>query len=113
MSFRMRRVLGLGRTVRHVMEVAYNKRNTSMKPELITYNTVLDTFSKEGDANSAERLLEKMFHRGDDMVKPNTPLYASVSFMNCLPQNVNSTFLHLSQLCFPFTQVLTPWLRSE
>ncbi|KAL9187799.1 hypothetical protein ACHAXT_006177 [Thalassiosira profunda] len=58
------------------MEDALNKGDTSLKPELLSYNTVLDAFSMEGDARSAESLLNQMAKRGD--VKPDAHSYSAV-----------------------------------
>ena len=39
---------------------------------------VLDAFAKEGDAKSAERLLEQMVNSDDDSVMPNAHSYSAV-----------------------------------
>lgn len=92
------------------METSYAKGESSFKPDLLSYNTVLDAFSKEGDAKSAERLLEQMLKRGDDTIKPNVPSYTAVSYF--------STFLHISDffshsIFLVLSKVLTAWSRSE
>lgn len=61
------------------MEHSYNKGDTTLKPDQTSYNTVLDAFSKEGDASSAERLLAKMAKGDDDAVKPDAYSYTAVS----------------------------------
>jgi pentatricopeptide repeat protein len=60
------------------MEDSYARGNTSLKPDLLSYNTVLDAFSKEGDAKSAERLLEQMLDKDDGVIKPDSHSYTSV-----------------------------------
>ena len=67
------------------MEESYrNGDNTRLKPDLLTYNTVLDAFAKEGDAKSAEGLLAKML--GSDDVDPNAHSYTAVrSFFALTP----------------------------
>ena len=37
------------------MEDSYSKGDTALKPDLLSYNTVLDSFSKEGDTRSAKQ----------------------------------------------------------
>jgi len=54
------------------------EEDSHIKPDLLSYNTVLDSFSKEGDAQSAERLLEQMFDSDDKSVKPNAHSYTAV-----------------------------------
>lgn len=49
-----------------------------LKPDLLSYNTVLDVFSKEGDAKSAERLLQQMLAKDDAMIEPDSHSYTSV-----------------------------------
>jgi pentatricopeptide repeat protein len=63
------------------MEDSYTKGNTGLKPDLLSYNTVLDVFSKEGDAKSAERLLEQMLDRDDGVVEPDSHSYTSVRLL--------------------------------
>lgn len=61
------------------MEDSFNKGDTSLKPDLLSYNTVLDAFSKEGDGKSAERFLQQMLNRGDDdLVSPDSHSYSAV-----------------------------------
>ena len=60
------------------MEDSYARGNTGLKPDLLSYNTVLDAFSKEGDAKSAERLLKQMLDKDDGVVKPDSHSYTSV-----------------------------------
>lgn len=60
------------------MEDSYAKGETSLQPNLLSYNTVLDVYSKEGDAISAERLLDQMLKRDDALVKPDSYSYTSV-----------------------------------
>ena len=59
------------------MENSYHKGNTRLKPDLLSYNTVLDAFSKEGDAKSAERLLSRMITTDDVDIKPDAHSYTS------------------------------------
>ncbi len=62
------------------MEGSDNKGDTrSLKPDLLSYNTCLDAFSKEGDAKSAERLLEQMLDSDDEKIKPDSHSYTAVS----------------------------------
>ena len=63
------------------MDDSYTKGNTVLKPDLLSYNTVLDAFSKEGDAKSAERLLGQMLDRDDDAVVPDSHSYTSVRLL--------------------------------
>ena len=60
------------------MEDSYHNGNTRLKPDLLSYNTVLDAFSKEGDAKSAERLLSRMITTADVDIKPDAHSYTSV-----------------------------------
>ncbi|KAL7546996.1 hypothetical protein ACHAWF_010316 [Thalassiosira exigua] len=60
-----------------MMELSYSKGDTRLKPDLITFNTVLDAWGQEGDAQQAERLIEKMLNKGDG-VKPNAHSYTAV-----------------------------------
>ena len=60
------------------MEASHAKGDSSLKPDVLSYNTVLDAFSKEGDAKSAERLLEQMLRKSDEMLKPNAYSYTAV-----------------------------------
>jgi pentatricopeptide repeat protein len=66
------------------MEASFANGDSSLKPDLLSYNTVLDAFSKEGDAKSADRLLEQMLGKGDDTIRPDAYSYTAV----CLRYNI-------------------------
>ena len=56
------------------------ERSSRLKPDIFSYNIVLDAFSRRGDAESAEKLLEQMYHRSESgsIAKPNVHSYTSV-----------------------------------
>ena len=78
------------------MEDSYAKGNSGLKPDLLSYNTVLDAFSKEGDAKSAERLLEQMLDKNDGMVKPDSHSYTSVRPLMRATNSVETYWLYNS-----------------
>lgn len=54
--------------------------SSRLKPDIFSYNIVLDAFSRRGDAESAERLLVDMYDRSKrgSITKPNAHSYTAV-----------------------------------
>lgn len=79
------------------MEASFANGDSHLKPDLLSYNTVLDAFSKEGDAKSADRLLEQMLGKGDDTIRPDAYSYTAVcsSIQYC-----SSSVIFVSQTTF-------------
>lgn len=70
--------VGASRKAEDLLRRMEGSHDTNLRPDLLSYNTVLDAFSREGDPTRAERLLERMLKKGNDSVRPNAHSYTAV-----------------------------------
>lgn len=63
---------------------SYENGDSKLKPDLLSYNTVLTAYQKEGDAEAAASLLGQMVKQGDEEAKPDAHSYTAVSLCEAI-----------------------------